>query len=130
MGECAQLSQFDEELYKVETGNENDAKYLIATSEQPIASFHRKEWIEPSLLPIRYAGWSSCFRKEAGGAGKEASGLYRVHQFDKIEQFVITKPEDSWAMHEEMLRISEEFYQSVRIAPAPAPATAPRASSC
>jgi seryl-tRNA synthetase len=84
MSECAQLSQFDEELYKVETGHETETKYLIATSEQPIASFHRKEWIEPKDLPIKYAGWSSCFRKEAGGHGKETWGLYRVHQFDKV----------------------------------------------
>jgi len=86
---------------------------LIATSEQPIASFHRNEWIEPKKLPIKYAGWSTCFRKEAGGHGKEAWGLFRVHQFDKIEQFYITHPDKSWEAHEEMLGACEEFYQSL-----------------
>ncbi|KAG6545403.1 hypothetical protein Mapa_013002 [Marchantia paleacea] len=113
MSECAQLAQFDEELYKV-TG-EGDDKYLIATSEQPLCAYHRQDWIDPKSLPIRYAGYSTCFRKEAGSHGRDTLGIFRVHQFEKIEQFCITSPEDnnSWAMHEEMLKNSEEFYQAL-----------------
>jgi len=112
MAETAQLSQFDEELYKV-IGE--DEKYLIATSEQPISALHRGEWLEPKSLPIRYVGTSSCFRKEAGSHGKDTWGIFRVHQFDKVEQFCITNPEDSWNEHEQMLNLSEEFYQSLGI---------------
>eukprot|EP00249_Psilotum_nudum_P013410 c24313_g1_i1 orf=192-1334(+) len=113
MAECAQLAQFDEELYKV--SGEGDDKYLIATSEQPLCAFHRGDWIHPSKLPIKYAGYSSCFRKEAGAHGRDTLGIFRVHQFEKIEQFCVTSPLDnkSWEMHEEMLRNSEEFYQQL-----------------
>lgn len=113
MAKCAQLAQFDEELYKV-TG-EGDDKYLIATAEQPLCAYHLDDWIHPSQLPIRYAGYSSCFRKEAGSHGRDTLGIFRVHQFEKIEQFCITSPNgnDSWEMHEEMLKNSEEFYQQL-----------------
>ena len=87
--------------------------YLIATSEQPIAAMHLGEWMEPKQLPIRYAGYSTCFRKEAGAHGRDTWGIFRVHQFEKIEQFVITAPEHSWAMHETMRGIAEEFAQSL-----------------
>ncbi|KAM4116072.1 hypothetical protein ACJW30_02G023100 [Castanea mollissima] len=90
MIKCAQLSQFDEELYRV-TG-EGDEKYLIATSEQPLCSYHQGEWINPKQLPLRHAGYSSCFRKEAGSHGKDTLGIFRVHQFEKVEQFCITSP--------------------------------------
>lgn len=115
MGEVAQLEQFDEELYKV-TG-EGDDKYLIATSEQPIAAFHRESRIEAKELPIRYVGFSSCFRKEVGSHGKDTLGIFRIHQFEKLEQFCITSPEgdNSWRMQEEMINNSEEFYQSLGI---------------
>ncbi|KAI4375372.1 hypothetical protein MLD38_013251 [Melastoma candidum] len=111
MGKCAQLAQFDEELYKV-TG-EGDDKYLIATAEQPLCAYHLDDWIHPSQLPIRYAGYSSCFRKEAGAHGRDTLGIFRVHQFEKVEQFCITTPNgnESWEMHEEMIKNSEEFYQ-------------------
>jgi len=112
MAECAQLSQFDEELYKVQG---TDESYLIATSEQPISAFHRGEWLEPSSLPLRYGGFSTCFRKEAGAHGKDTWGIFRVHQFDKVEQFVITAPENSWQEQERMLEISKEFFQSLGI---------------
>ncbi|KAL7748398.1 Cytosolic seryl-tRNA synthetase [Sorochytrium milnesiophthora] len=111
MARTAQLSQFDEELYKV-TG-ETDDKYLIATSEQPISAFHAGEWVNEESLPLRYAGFSSCFRKEAGAHGKDTWGIFRVHQFEKVEQFVLTDPEKSWEMLEEMLKTSEDFYQSL-----------------
>jgi seryl-tRNA synthetase len=71
--------------------------------------------LDDRTLPLRYSGFSSCFRKEAGASGKDNWGIFRVHQFEKIEQFVICKPEDSWAIHEEMIIISEEFYQSLEL---------------
>lgn len=113
MARTAQLSQFDEELYKVIDGE--DEKYLIATSEQPISAYHSNEWFEqPSeQLPKRYAGYSSCFRREAGSHGKDAWGIFRVHAFEKIEQFCITEPEKSWDEFDRMIGISEEFYKSL-----------------
>ncbi|PON43943.1 Serine-tRNA ligase, type [Trema orientale] len=115
MAKCAQLAQFDEELYKV-TG-EGDDKYLIATAEQPLCSYHLDDWIHPSQLPIRYAGYSSCFRKEAGSHGRDTLGIFRVHQFEKVEQFCLTSPNgnDSWDMHEEMIKNSEDFYKMLNI---------------
>lgn len=123
MQEVAQLSQFDEELYKVickssEKGDGTvDEKYLIATSEQPIAAFHRDEWLPIESLPIRYAGLSSCFRQEVGSHGRDTRGIFRVHQFEKVEQFCITSPHDnkSWEMFEEMLSNAEEFCQALDI---------------
>mgnify|MGYP005613776399 FL=1 len=118
MAETCQLSDFDDQLYKVSTGKdsemgEDNESYLIATSEQPISAYFLNEVIERSELPIRFAGFSTCFRKEAGAHGKDTWGVFRVHQFEKIEQFVITSPEDSWAEHEKMITVSEEFYQSL-----------------
>jgi seryl-tRNA synthetase len=116
MAETAQLSDFDEQLYKVSSDSKDDEdKYLIATSEQPISAFHRQEWLTPEQLPLQYAGISSCFRKEAGSSGKQVWGIFRVHQFEKIEQFVICDPDKSWEFHDQMLKYSEEFYQSVSI---------------
>eukprot|EP00958_Prasinococcus_capsulatus_P010884 scaffold1068_cov375-Prasinococcus_capsulatus_cf.AAC.20 len=115
MAECAQLSQFDEELYKV--SGEGDDKYLIATSEQPLCCLHRKDWISEKQVekPLKYCGYSTCFRKEVGSHGRDTLGIFRVHQFEKVEQFCITSPngDDSWKMHEDMLAFSEEFYQSL-----------------
>ncbi|KYO33176.1 serine--tRNA ligase, cytoplasmic [Alligator mississippiensis] len=124
MQEVAQLSQFDEELYKViGKGSERsddssiDEKYLIATSEQPIAALHRDEWLKPEDLPIKYAGLSTCFRQEVGSHGRDTRGIFRVHQFEKIEQFVYASPHDnkSWEMFDEMIATAEEFYQSLGI---------------
>jgi len=117
MAKTAQLSDFDEALYHVSGGdvNEEQNKYLIATSEQPISGMHMDEWLQDENLPIRYAGCSTCFRKEAGSHGKDAWGIFRVHQFEKIEQFIICKPEESWDMHEQMIQVAEEFYQSLNI---------------
>ena len=113
MGKTAQLDQFDEELYKVIAAE--DEKYLIATSEQPISAFHSDEWFDSpeTQLPIRYAGYSTCFRKEAGSAGRDMWGIFRVHQFEKVEQFCITEPDKSWPMLDAMLANSEDFYQSL-----------------
>lgn len=113
MSKTAQLSQFDEELYKVMDAD--DEKYLIATSEQPISAYHSGEWFEKpqEQLPIRYVGYSSCFRREAGAHGKDAWGIFRVHAFEKIEQFCITESEKSWEEFDRMINFSEEFYQSL-----------------
>ncbi len=112
MSMTAQLEQFDEELYKVSAGN--DVKYLIATSEQPISAYHQNETLEKRDLPLMYCGYSTCFRKEAGSSS-DVKGIFRVHQFEKIEQFVITEVDKSWEMHDKMLTISEEFYQTLGI---------------
>ncbi|XP_017721198.1 PREDICTED: serine--tRNA ligase, cytoplasmic-like, partial [Rhinopithecus bieti] len=97
--------------------NSYDEKYLIATSEQPIAALHRDEWLRPEDLPIKYAGLSTCFRQEVGSHGRDTRGIFRVHQFEKIEQFVYSSPHDnkSWEMFEEMITTAEEFYQSLGI---------------
>ncbi|KAL8739277.1 MAG: hypothetical protein Q9181_000007 [Wetmoreana brouardii] len=114
MAKTAQLEQFDEELYKVtDDGEKQTDKYLIATSEQPLSALHDGEWLQDKDLPIRYAGYSTCYRKEAGAHGKDAWGIFRVHQFEKIEQFLITKPEASWQAFDDMIALSEEFYQSL-----------------
>lgn len=117
MAKCAQLDDFDEQLYKVTGEAADEPLYLIATSEQPIACYHADEWFdEPARqLPARYAGYSTCFRKEAGSSGKDTWGLFRIHQFEKVEQFVLTEPEHSWAMFEEMIGHSEAFFQSLGI---------------
>ncbi|KAJ3302495.1 Cytosolic seryl-tRNA synthetase [Kappamyces sp. JEL0829] len=115
MAKTAQLEEFDEALYNV-AGEEGEAKYLIATSEQPISAFHSNEWfVESSELPKKYAGSSTCFRKEAGAHGRDTWGIFRVHQFEKIEQFVLTEPEKSWEMHKEMLQVAQEFYESLKL---------------
>eukprot|EP00180_Rhodochaete_pulchella_P002915 Plantae.Rhodophyta-Rhodochaete_pulchella.ctg46348.p1 GENE.Plantae.Rhodophyta-Rhodochaete_pulchella.ctg46348~~Plantae.Rhodophyta-Rhodochaete_pulchella.ctg46348.p1 ORF type:complete len:260 (+),score=49.26 Plantae.Rhodophyta-Rhodochaete_pulchella.ctg46348:69-782(+) len=116
MAKCAQLDDFDEQLYKVTTGDkESQDKYLIATSEQPLCAYFLNDWIDPKSLPIKYAGTSTCFRKEAGSHGRDTLGIFRVHQFDKVEQFVVTSPEDnlSWTMQEELLDNAKQFYQSL-----------------
>lgn len=84
--------------------------YLIATSEQPISAMFRKEWINEEELPLKFAGMSTCFRKEAGAAGKDNWGIFRVHQFEKVEQFIFCHEDKSWEMLEEMISCSEEFY--------------------
>jgi len=102
---------FEDVIYKVE----DEDLYMIGTSEHAIAAMRSKEIIEGKDLPIRYAGVSPCFRKEAGAHGRDQKGIFRVHQFDKIEQFVFSRPEDSWNEHEKMLIIAEEFYQKLEI---------------
>ena len=102
---------FEEVIYKVE----DEDLYMIGTSEHAMAAMRAKEIIEGKDLPLRYAGISPCFRKEAGAHGRDQKGIFRVHQFDKIEQFVFSRPEDSWKEHERMLAITEEFYQTLEI---------------
>ena len=117
MGETAELADFDDMLYKVEGSGESGEGdyYLIATAEQPISTMYRGEWLERKQLPIKYGGISPCFRKEAGAHGKDTWGIFRIHQFEKVEQFAICAPEDSWKIHEEMIKVSEEFYQSLKL---------------
>lgn len=119
MSQVAQLSQFDEELYRVVSSKDNpdsdETTYLIATSEQPIAALHRNEWLSPSSLPIKYAGLSTCFRQEVGSHGRDTRGIFRVHQFEKVEQFVITAPTKSDEAFHEMIKNAEDFYQSLGI---------------
>ncbi len=102
---------FEEVIYKIE----NEDLYMIGTSEHAIAAMHSDEIIEGKDLPLRYAGVSPCFRKEAGAHGRDQKGIFRVHQFDKIEQFVFARPEESWKEHERMLSIAEDFYQNLEI---------------
>jgi seryl-tRNA synthetase len=155
MAGCAQLSQFDEELYKVPGGStaarglgggvtkaevsgkgggedgtagaaggatagtsgggSGEDKYLIATSEQPLCALHRGRWFEERDLPLSYIGYSTCFRKEAGSHGRDTLGIFRVHQFEKVEQFRVTSPSDnaSWEALEDMLATAESFYQAL-----------------
>ena len=102
---------FQEVIYKVE----DEDLYMIGTSEHAMAAMHQNEIIEGKDLPIRYAGVSPCFRKEAGAHGRDQKGIFRVHQFDKIEQFVFSRPEDSWDEHEKMLKIAEDFYKELEL---------------
>ncbi|EPR63283.1 putative seryl-tRNA synthetase, cytoplasmic [Toxoplasma gondii TgCatPRC2] len=138
MARAAELKDFEETLYRIphnQTGSSADSKegaekngekknekdadrddlFLIATSEQPLCSLHMNETLEEKELPIRYAGYSSCFRKEAGSHGKDCWGIFRIHQFEKVEQFCITTPEESWKMHEDMIGMAEEFYQTLEL---------------
>ncbi len=102
---------FEEVIYKIE----DEDLYMIGTSEHAMAAMRAKEIIEGKDLPVRYAGVSPCFRKEAGAHGRDQKGIFRVHQFDKIEQFVFSRPEESWKEHERMLSVAEEFYQKLEI---------------
>ncbi|MFM7796810.1 MAG: serine--tRNA ligase, partial [Candidatus Nitrosotenuis sp.] len=102
---------FENVIYKVQ----DEDLFLIGTSEHSIAAMHSDEILEGKDLPIRYAGVSPCFRKEAGAHGRDQKGIFRVHQFEKVEQYVFARPEDSWKEHEKMLDIAEEFYQNLEI---------------
>ncbi|MHA1245794.1 MAG: serine--tRNA ligase [Candidatus Thorarchaeota archaeon] len=105
------LEDFENVMYKIE----DEDLYLIATSEHPLAAMHMGEVFEPTDLPIRLAGLSTCFRKEAGTHGKDTKGIFRVHQFNKVEQFVFSHPDESWSIHEELIRNAEEFFQRLDI---------------
>ncbi len=115
MAKTAQLEQFAEELYEVVEDKDGPKKYLIATSEQPISAMHMNEWLTEKELPIKYAGTSKCFRKEAGSHGRDALGLFRTHQFDKVEQFFIVKPEDSPEAFAEMRGTAERFLETLSL---------------
>lgn len=108
---AAELADFEEQLYKIQ----GEDLYMIATSEQTLAAFHYDEILSPDVLPIKYAGISSCFRREAGSHGKDTLGIFRVHQFEKVEQYIFCKPEDSWDFHEELLGNAEEIFKQLEI---------------
>jgi seryl-tRNA synthetase len=103
------LEFFGDQLYKIE----NDDLYLIATSEHPMAASYMDEVILEKNLPVKLVGVSPCFRKEVGAHGKYTKGLFRVHQFNKIEQFIFCPPENSWKYHEELQKNSEDLYNSL-----------------
>jgi len=105
------LDDFEDVIYKIE----DQDLYLIGTSEHAMVSMYADEILDGNSLPARYAAISPCFRKEAGAHGKDQKGIFRVHQFEKIEQFVFSKPEDSWNEHENMIAITEEFFQKLEI---------------
>ena len=92
---------------------EADGLYLTGTSEVALAAMHMSEILESDQLPIRYAGFSTCFRREAGAAGKDTRGMFRVHQFNKVEMFVFTTPEDAWAEHDRMVALEESLLQQL-----------------
>ena len=91
-----------------------DDLYLVGTSEVALASLHRDEILDADRLPLRYAGFSPCFRREAGAAGKDTRGIFRVHQFDKVEMFSFVEPEDSAEEHERILAIEESILTELR----------------
>jgi len=103
------LADFENVMYKIQ----DDDMYLIATSEHPMAAMHMDEVMEE--LPVKYAGISACFRREIGKHGLDERGLFRVHQFQKIEQFIFCKPEDSWGYHEELIANAEELVKALEI---------------
>jgi len=105
------IEDFGPVIYKVE----GEDLHLIATSEHPLVSMHKDEILEASELPIRYCGFSPCFRVEAGAHGKDTKGIFRVHQFYKVEQIVFCRPEESWSLHEELVANVEKIYQDLGI---------------
>ena len=108
---AAELADFEEQLYKIQ----DEDLFMIATSEQTIAAYHYDEIIDPERLPIKYAGISTCFRREAGSHGKDTLGIFRVHQFEKVEQYILCSPEESWKYHEELIHNAEEIYDDLKI---------------
>ncbi len=105
------FSDLKDMIYKIE----GEDMYLIGTSEHSLAAMHMNEILGGKDLPMRYASTSPCFRKEAGAHGKDTKGIFRVHQFEKVEQFVYCKPEQSEQQHQQILANSEEFYQTLGI---------------
>ena len=105
------LPDTEQQIYRVP----DDDLYLVGTSEVPLASLHGDDIVDESELPLRYAGFSTCFRREAGAAGKDTRGIFRVHQFDKVEMFEFVRPEDSEAEHERLLSIEESLLQALDI---------------
>ena len=93
----------------------SDGLYLTGTSEVALAGLHMSEVLNLDELPLRYAGYSTCFRREAGAAGKETHGMFRVHQFDKVEMYVYTRSDDSWQEHERMVAIEEEILHGLEL---------------
>jgi len=132
-----QIGEFEENLYRIVTSKSDKTEkteetmveekkkadpvqksedlFLIATSEQPISALYMDETLEPVELPKKFVGYSTCFRKEAGAHGKDTWGIYRVHQFEKVEQFLLTHPTESWQAFTDMMETSKDFYQSLKL---------------
>ena len=105
------LGQAAENVYRIE----KDDVYLVGTSEVPLAAYHMDEILDVDSGPIRYAGYSSCFRREAGTYGKDTRGIIRVHQFDKVEMFIFCKPEEAQAEHARLLQWEKDFLNAMEI---------------
>ena len=105
------LGEHSDEIYYLE----RDDLYLVGTSEVALAGYHADEIIDLSRGPVKYAGWSSCFRREAGSYGKDTRGILRVHQFDKLEMFVYCKPEEAAAQHQALLNMEREMLSAVEV---------------
>lgn len=105
------LADFENVMYKIE----DEDQYLIATSEHPIGAMYQGEILDAGDLPLKYAGISPCFRREIGKHGLDERGLFRVHQFNKIEQFIFSRPDDSWQLHEELLANAESLMQKLEL---------------
>ncbi len=103
------LSDFEDTIYKIE----GEDLHLLATAEHALLGLHSGEILEAGKLPLRYCGISPCFRKEAGAHGRDTKGIFRVHQFEKVEQFTFCRPSDSPKEHEALIRNAEEFFQSL-----------------
>jgi len=110
------LSDFENVMYKIDDSeNAKDPLYLIATSEHPMGAMLKDEILNADQLPVKMCGVSPCFRREIGSHGKYTKGIFRVHQFNKIEQFIFCLPEQSWALHEELQRNCEALYEGLGI---------------
>jgi len=111
IGGAVALSDFEDVIYKIQ----DEDLYLLPTSEHALLAQHMDEILDGRTLPIRYSGISPCFRKEAGAHGRDTKGIFRIHQFEKVEQFVFAKPEESWAEHEMMIQNAEEIFQLLNL---------------
>ena len=111
VGGAVALSDFEDVLYKIE----GEDLYLLATSEHAMLAQHMSEILDGKSLPLRYGGVSPCFRKEAGAHGRDTKGIFRIHQFEKVEQFVFCKPEQSWEEHEKLIANAEVLVQALKI---------------
>ncbi len=105
------LPDTEQQIYELP----GDELYLVGTSEVALASLHDREILDPERLPLRYAGFSPCFRREAGAAGRDTRGIFRVHQFDKVEMFSFVEPSDSAAEHERILAIEEQIMRALEL---------------
>jgi len=105
------LNDFENVMYKIE----NDNLYLIATAEHPVGAMLMNEVQEKKDMPLKFVGFSTNFRREVGAHGKYTRGLFRMHQFNKVEQFIFCHPDDSWKLHEELQKNAEELYQKLEL---------------
>jgi seryl-tRNA synthetase len=101
----------ESQIYKTE----NDDLYLVGTAEVPLAAYHYNELIPEDKLPLRYAGFSTCFRREAGAYGKDTRGMFRVHQFDKVEMFSFAHPDKSWEEHDFLVASQEKIMSGLKL---------------